>query len=71
MTSQTDTQIELEAALLEQAMFAGTPRGDVAGGRASLLIQRLEAERRQRRGDIPCCPKRQAAWEAYLGRVVE
>lgn len=73
MTSQVDTQLQqdLDDALLEEQLFAGTPRGDMAAGRAATLVQQLESERRRLRGEVKKrCPEREAAWETYLAQVL-
>lgn len=72
MTSQVDTRLQqdLDDALLEEQLFTGTPRGDMAAGRAATLVQQLESERRRLRGEVKRCPEREAAWETYLAQVL-
>ena len=72
MTSRIDTQLQqdLEHALLEEQLFPGTLRGDMAAGRAATLVQQLEGKRRLLRGEVNRCPERQAAWEAYLAQIL-
>ncbi len=67
--SLSPLQEELELALHEEAMFAGTLLGEVATVRASKLADRLEVDRRRSRGAVLSSQDRHDAWEAYFTRL--